>query len=297
MADAVQLRNYQITKLRNSSRGYILITLMLFVSLLAIAALAIAPAIAHQIQRDREEEMMHRAVQYARGVRKFYKKFGRYPTRIEELENTNNMRFLRRRYKDPITGKDFKILHMTDIQLNNGPVLPGQTGMVGAQGGGLRQAGPLEQNLPQVTGLPGQSDAGGKAAGGDAESDESPAGQTVTSPSGSASGNSSGFNGPVFGGGPILGVSSTSKNSSIRMCNKKDHYNDWLFIYDPSSDRGGLLNTCWQQNTNQVMRIPGQPGGIPGQGQPNTGPAVTPQPQPQAPPGPNPNPEQLPPDQ
>jgi type II secretory pathway pseudopilin PulG len=296
MPGAFRLRNYPITKLQNSSRGYILITLMLFVALLAIAALAMAPAIAHQIQRDREEEMMHRAVQYARGVRKFYKKFGRYPTRIEELENTSNYRSLRKRYKDPITGKDFKILHMADVQLNNGPVLPGQSGFVGAAGGGLRQAGPGEQNLPQVTGLPGAPNTGGPKTAGEDESDESPAGQTVT-PSGSSSGNSSGFSGPTFGGGPILGVASTSKKTSIRMCNKKDHYNDWFFIYDPSSDRGGLLNTCWQQSTNQVMGLPGQPGGIPGQQPPNAGPAVTPQPQPQQQPGPSPNPEPLPPDQ
>jgi hypothetical protein len=25
--------------------------------------------------------------------------------------------------------------------------------------------------------------------------------------------------------------------------NKKDHYNQWQFIYDPSTDRGGLLTT------------------------------------------------------
>lgn len=290
MAGTIRLRNYPIIKLRNSSRGYILITLMLFVSLLAIAALAVAPAIAHQIQRDNEEEMMHRAVGYARAVRKFYKKFGRYPTRVEELENTNNMRFLRKRYKDPITGKDFKLLHMQDVTLNNGPQLPGQTGMVGAQGGGFRQAGPGEQNLPQVTGLPGQSNAGGKPAGGGDDSDDSPAGQQATS--GTPGGLGSGLGGQTFGGGPILGVSSTSKAQSIRICNKKDHYNDWYFIYDPASDRGGLLNTCWQQSTNQFMNVPGQPGqGI----QPNTGPSVTPQPQPQAPPQPNPQP--LPPDQ
>jgi type II secretory pathway pseudopilin PulG len=300
MAYAFKLRNYPITKLRNSCRGYILITLMLFVSLLAIAALAMAPAIAHQIQRDNEEEMMHRAVQYARGVRKFYKKFGRYPTRVEELENTNNMRFLRKRYKDPITGKDFKLLHMQDVTLNNGPQLPGQTGLVGAAGGGFRQAGPGEQNLPQVTGLPGQSNAGGKpAGGGDEDSDESPSTQQVNQ-SGPLGGSGSGLGGQTFGGGPILGVSSASKAQSIRICNKKDHYNDWYFIYDPQSDRGGLLNTCWQQNTGQVQGLGGQPGGLQGI-QPNQGPGIQPQPQPQpqpqAPPQPNPNPEPLPPDQ
>src|ERR671931_596373 len=105
---------------RKSEQGYILIMMMLFITILAIGAAAIAPAIAFQVKRDREEEMIHRGVQYSRAIRRYVKKFGRYPTRIEDLENTNNMRFLRRRYKDPITGKDFKILHMGDVRLTFG---------------------------------------------------------------------------------------------------------------------------------------------------------------------------------
>ena len=41
----------------------------------------------------------------------------------------------------------------------------------------------------------------------------------------------------VFGGGPIVGVASTSKAKSIREFNHKNHYNDWQFIYDPTMDR------------------------------------------------------------
>jgi hypothetical protein len=73
----------------------------------------------------------------------------------------------------------------------------------------------------------------------------------------------------VFGGGPIVGVASTSKKKSIRVFNKKDHYKDWQFIYDPSSDRGGLLNTPAQPNLNASMNASGQSNnqGGPGQGQ------------------------------
>src|SRR5258708_8546552 len=88
-----------------SQRGYILITLLLFVAVLAIAAAAIVPTITFQIKRDREEEMVHRGVQYTRAVRRYFKKFGRYPTRIEDLVTTNNVHYLRKAYKDPITGK------------------------------------------------------------------------------------------------------------------------------------------------------------------------------------------------
>jgi len=111
-------RRYHI---RRSERGYILLMLMLFVALLAIAAGALAPSIAFRVKRDREEEMIHRGVQYSRALRRFVKKTGRYPSRIEELENTNNIRFLRKRYKDPITGKDFKLLHVGEVQLASSP--------------------------------------------------------------------------------------------------------------------------------------------------------------------------------
>src|SRR5881397_1400926 len=119
MRPDVKLRNYKITKSQVGSRGYILITLMLFITLLAMAAVAVLPEMVHQIQRDREEEMIHRAVGYSRAIRKYYKKFGRYPARIEELENTNQMRFLRKRYQDPITGKDFKLVHLGDPALSS----------------------------------------------------------------------------------------------------------------------------------------------------------------------------------
>src|SRR5712692_12100035 len=143
--------NYQITnrKLQNSQRGYMMITLMLALALITIGLLTVLPEIGQQIRRDREEEMRHRGTAYMRAIQHFYKKFGRYPMRVEELENTNNLRFLRKRYKDPInreraTGqeKDFKFLHQTDVSLNNGPVLgqipgqaPGQGTLGGVQGG------------------------------------------------------------------------------------------------------------------------------------------------------------------
>src|SRR5258708_8871545 len=115
---------------RCSERGYILLMLMLFVALLAIAAAALAPSIAFQVRRDREEEMIHRGTQYSRAIRRYVKKTGRYPSRLEELENTNNIRFLRKRYNDPITNKDFKLLHVGEVQLT------GMAGMAGATLGG-----------------------------------------------------------------------------------------------------------------------------------------------------------------
>jgi type II secretory pathway pseudopilin PulG len=292
MQCGLKLRNYQITKLQNSSRGYILITLMLFFALLAIAAMAVLPEIAFQIKRDREEEMIHRALEYSRAVKRYYKKFGRYPSRMEELENTNNIRFLRKRYKDPIMGRDFKILHLTDIMLNSGPVLGqpagqapfGQPGV----GGGTLPPSPSTPNMG--AGLPPPANAGDQNAQGD-DSNNLPGSSPNTGSSQSASSNpisgpgGSNPGGQLFGGGPILGVASTSKAKSIREFNKKDHYNDWLFIYDPQSDRGGMLNTPVQPGLNSNFSPGALPGAGPGQVVPNAGPS-----QPQGPPNPAPMP-------
>ena len=110
--------------------------LMLFVTLMVIAAGVVAPTIAFRVRRDREEEMIHRGTQYSRAIQRYVKKTGRYPTRLEDLENTNNIRFLRRRYKDPITGKDFKLLHVGEVQLTSSPGIAGASPIGGPRGPG-----------------------------------------------------------------------------------------------------------------------------------------------------------------
>lgn len=300
-------------------RGYMLITLMLAFALMALALLAILPDIQTQIRRDHENELRHRGTAYMRAIQHFYRKFGRYPTRVEELENTNNIRFLRKRYKDPVsrdpaTGKEreFKLLHQTDISLNSGSLgqIPGQN-LLGGQGGlagqglggqglggqrGLAGQGVLGAvqgalaglqggagGLGQTNGAGGQTGANGdaeNAAGADQESGSNGAASSASGSAGQGSGASSGsgFNGPTFGGGPILGVASTSKAKGVHVFFDKEHYNDWLFIYLAQGDMGGLLVGPVQPGAPTGGGLggiaPGQVGGLPGQGQglvPNNG--------------------------
>jgi type II secretory pathway pseudopilin PulG len=242
-----------------SEQGYILLMLMLFITLLAIAAGVVAPSIAFRVKRDREEEMIHRGVQYSRALRRFVKKTGRYPSRIEELENTNNIRFLRKRYKDPVTGKDFKLLHVGEVQLASSPGVAlgvaassmggaaaaggaGAAALLGAASGMMAQAA-AQQAAPVVPPTPA---AGGDAdASGDSGKDAGPGGgpskTDASQPGGGTPSNP--LTSTVFGGGPIVGVASTSKAKTIREFNHKNHYNDWQFIYDPTMDRGGLITT------------------------------------------------------
>ena len=231
-----------------NQHGYVLLTLMLFVALLTIGMMALVQNIEQQIKRDREEELIHRGVQYSRAVQHYFKKFGRYPTKIEDLESTNNIRFLRKRYKDPVTGKDFKPLHMTDVQIS----FPGGVPGAGLPAAGLNPSGPSGgaaigglQNPPPVQ-FPNanqndssQTDQSGSE---DTNAAPGPTGQPPAQQPGSSIGSNQ-LTSQTFGGGPIVGVASTSKDKTIREFNKKDHYNQWQFIYDPTSDRGGLLMT------------------------------------------------------
>lgn len=292
---------------RRRERGYMLLTLMLFVALLAIASLTWIEKIDFQIKRDREQELIHRGVQYSRAIRRYVKKFGRYPGRIEDLESTNNIHYLRKRYKDPITGKDFKFLHMNDVQSSFSPgaasgLAPGSPGSPGApdassamQGGApgalnLNNSVPQGNNVPQggpgPSSIPGSPQNGEQTGAGDssdtdqaaqnqpqtgfgAQNSRGPGGLSPISQTGPGNNN-----GPSFGGLPIIGVASTSKDKTIREFNKKDHYNQWQFIYDPSTDRGGLLTTPNQPSLQGATQVNpqqnGQPGS-PGQNQPGFG--------------------------
>jgi type II secretory pathway pseudopilin PulG len=281
------------TKDRGSERGYILLMLMLFVTLLAIAAAAVAPSIAFRVRRDREEEMIHRGVQYSRAIRTYVKKTGRYPSRLEDLENTNNIRFLRKRYKDPITGKDFKLLHVGEVQMMGaagiagaaaigGSVVPGASPLGGATtGGGPGAAASMllggNQNAGSArAGTSSTTAAAGDATGQDATqanpaSGDQSAGQSSDQSSNQSSksqGDSAGgdkLSSTVFGGGPIVGVASTSKAQSIREFNHKNHYNQWQFVYDPTMDRGGLITTPAQPPLQVAAPLQQQNSSSPGQ--------------------------------
>lgn len=262
---------------RNGEQGYVLLTMLLMIAVMGIMAATLVTSIKFDIRRDREEEMIHRGVQYSRAIRAYYKKFGRYPATIENLENTNQMRFLRKRYKDPLTGKDFKLLHFGEAKM----------GLAGMGGGGLipgastiGQNGKLTPN--SNSGFGNSSSFGNSNSFGQTttqKSDSSQAGDTSASQSVSPGGNTdasdrSSSDQPVqtFGGMPIVGVASTSKDPTIREFDKKKKYNEWQFVYDPTMDRGMLITTPYQPQLQmfgtgpQILNGPGGQAPTPGMG-------------------------------
>ncbi len=253
----IRVRQYG---LQRKDSGYMLLVLMLAVAVLTITMLSVAQNYRRAIQRDREVEMIHRGEQYSRAVKRYFKKFGRYPTTIEQLEDTNKIRCLRKRYKDPMSPDgQWKIAHATDIKLPGigagvgGGVAGGVAGGAGggAAGGiasGLTSVGgPLSptttpDNTGNVTG--GQSSAFGSSptTPSSGASSDTPATGTTDSSSTGPTGTGNATN-QVLGGGDMLGVVSKSKAEGIHSFGDKKKYNEWFFIYVPTQDTGNALLT------------------------------------------------------
>lgn len=82
--------------------GYNLITVVIAITLLNVALAVVLPVWSHAIQREKEEELIFRGIQYAEAVRVFQKRTGRLPIRLEELMEVKP-RSLRKLWKDPMT--------------------------------------------------------------------------------------------------------------------------------------------------------------------------------------------------
>jgi type II secretory pathway pseudopilin PulG len=237
--------------LKPSEEGYILIAVIFMLAILILTLSVAAPKIAKEIQRDRERETMERGKQYIRAIKLYYKKFGAYPPNIDALVKTSEIRFLRKRYIDPTTGKD-------DWR----PILFGQAktqtlgffgqplaGAGSAGGSVMAGIGPSGGNASGLSGLNssfGSSSAFGATDSGTGTGSSTPTDGSSTNASGntgspgtsggSAFGTNTGLSGKTFGGAGIVGFAPMSPKQSILVYKKKNHYSEWEFVYDPLTD-------------------------------------------------------------
>jgi hypothetical protein len=100
------------TEIRRAEKGSALLIVFVFAAIVAITLYMELPVAVFEAKRQKEQLLIDRGDEYAHAVKLFVRKMGRYPASIAQLENTNNMRFLRHRFKDPFTGKDdWRLLH------------------------------------------------------------------------------------------------------------------------------------------------------------------------------------------
>lgn len=180
---------------RDRQSGYNMVVLMVLVTVLHVLVAAALPAWSGAIQREKEEELIFRGLQYAEAIRVFQARFGHPPNRLEELVEVEP-RSLRRLWEDPMTGEARWGL----IFAGAGTPIPGQE-----QGGGQEEGG---------------------AGGGQGE--QSGFGTDTTQPRRPIT---SGDRDTVTQG-PISGVHSLARGEAMLEFQGKQRYSEWHFTVD-----------------------------------------------------------------
>lgn len=215
--------------------------LIVALAVMAIMMTVVMPVWKQAAQREKEEELVFRGQQYVHALALFARKYANAaPPNFDMLVE---QRFLRKKYKDPITNDDFQ------------PILFGQN----LPGAGAPPAAPGQPSRSN----PGTQQPPGAAAGGRQTTPTAPA------PTGAFGAGGRGSTTPGAQGGAtagIIGVTSKSKDKSIRLYNGRNHYNEWAFVFTQQNQAPGVgaPGTATPGQRGQ----PGQPGqrGGPGTG-------------------------------
>lgn len=169
------------------ARGFTMVVLLVVMAVMAVGMSALLPTWRQQAIREKEEELIFRGNQYARALVLYSRKNGnQLPNTIDALYSG---KYLRKKYKDPITEDDFGLVPAGQ------PLGAGGRGSApGGQAGGGRGTSPTQQT--------GGARGGGSGLG-------APAGSQIV--------------------GSIQGVYSKSTDTSIRVYQNQQRYIDWPF--------------------------------------------------------------------
>jgi len=179
-----------------------MVALLVALSVMAVLISAALPVFQTAARRERETELVFRGQQYARAVGLFQRKNAN--ALPPDLDVLLDQKYLRKKYKDPITGGEFQLLgpgspELAEV-LNSAPQ---QTSQQGARGrGGSVVAQPTQQGQ-QGRGFQSSAFAAGQAPGG------------------------------------IIGVVSKSQQTSLRIYNGRDKYSEWVFLPTQMSTAAG----------------------------------------------------------
>jgi hypothetical protein len=235
---------------RNKQGGWALLTILLACAIFMIMMANITPDAAFEARRGHEQDLMFRGKDYMRAIGLYYRKFKKYPSRLEDLENTNQIRFLRKRWPDPMTRSDeWRLLHV------NGAGLVVDSAM--ATTGSTTQPGGQQQPNIGLTPSSSTSSSSTSSAAAPTTGSATSIGTSIASTTG---GSSFGFSGqPTMIGAFLAGVASKSEKASIMTYNTRQKYNEWEFVYDPRKDP-----TMARQGVAGQIPTQGQTGNLPG---------------------------------
>ncbi len=211
--------------------GYVLLIIMMMLAILLIILTEAVPSVYTAAQREREKELIFRGTEYARAIYLFHQQFNRYPTSVKQMLETNDMRFLRRPYRDPMArdGK-WRFIHATA----NGIITDSLT------------------ITPPGTANPQGTQTGFGASPGQTLGNEAnPLGLSPLS-----------FQKPQkIEGAYIVGVAPTSTQESIMVYNHHTHYDKWEFLGIPGVP-GSVIQTVAIPGI-ALPSAPSQPGETP----------------------------------
>jgi type II secretory pathway pseudopilin PulG len=196
-------------------RGYTLVALLAMMTLFMIAAMAAAPSIRQQSQRDRELEAIARGEEVAEAIRLYIRYKRQPPTSMRELLDGVNVSASRKLYVlrasaacDPLTSHDGKCGEWRTVKAND-PALINFVKQLAVYANGRTPnvtadpaLAPFAAQIPRVTGL---LDLG--------ESEEAPGGEDDS----------------VSTDGPFLGVVSRSRRASVVSYYGIERHDQWVF--------------------------------------------------------------------
>src|SRR5438445_586297 len=125
---------------------------------LPIANPVIAPNILTEGRREKEKEMIWRGKQYTRGVKLYYRKMGRFPTKLDDLTKPKlgSLRFMRQAYKDPMNKEDgsWRFIYVGPAGQLIGSLKPPQQNLTLPQAGAIGTPA-NDLNAPNAPAQPG----------------------------------------------------------------------------------------------------------------------------------------------
>lgn len=191
-----------------NQRGFTLAGALSLIAVMSILLALAVPLWSRVKLRDNEEELIFRGKEYVEAITRYQQRFGAYPPDLETLQK---LKFIRRLYPDPMTksGK-WKVIHPDSL------VQTGEAGKInqpGQQDSGDNDDDDDENNDPNKSPQPfdfGNQNKSEDEALKEDDSDEEP---------------------EVESTGPVVGVVSRSKKTSIKVYNGQSAYNKWAFTF------------------------------------------------------------------
>jgi type II secretory pathway pseudopilin PulG len=244
--------------------GYTLLAVIFLLFLLTLSLSIAAPRVARDIQMDRERETVHRGLQYRRAIQLYYRKFHAYPPNLDALVKTNDIRFLRKKYVDLTTGKaEWKPILFGQAKTPTlgffGQALAGSASSIAGVGptggnssttGSSSVFGSSSTSSTDTSSSTSGSTSGSSTSTGSAFGGSSSTGSAFGNSSSTGSSTSSSSNGQTFGGAGIIGFEPMGTRQSILIWKKKNHYNEWEFVYDPLSDQKAITSNSSSTGTS-----------------------------------------------